>query len=314
MVISVGELRRIALFDGAELDAVAPMLADCRTLHVRAGDILLGPEHDNAHLYVILHGRLRVHLDSLHDSSVTNLEPGDCTGEFSLVDGMKLAAYVIAMEDSNVIEIGRETLWDVVDSQPAVAYNLLNMLTGRVRRSAHMMASGARDGRRFDRDARVDGLTGLHNRRWLDEMFERLIRRSRMNNQPFSMLLLDLDHFKEYNDAYGHLSGDEALRGVAEALVAQARPNDVVARFGGEEFVVLLPDTEADAARSIAERLRQAIAGTEIRDQAGGLLPPVTVSIGVAEPGDGTSAQALISAADAALYRAKQAGRNRVAS
>jgi len=314
MAISVGELRRVALFDGADLEVVAPLLADCRVIRIAAGDILLGPEHDSSGVYVVLHGRLRVHLDSLHDSSVTNLEPGDCAGEHSLIDGMKVAAYVIAMEDSEVLEIDRETLWGIVDRQSAVAHNLLGMLAGRARRGNHLMTRGMHERRHGERDARVDSLTGLHNRRWLDEMFERLIGRSRLNAQPFSVLMLDVDHFKEYNDAYGHLSGDEVLRGVADALVAQARPSDSVARYGGEEFIVLLPDTGEDNAAMIAERFRQVIAGTEMRDQAGGLLPPVTVSIGVGELDPGGSVQALISAADAALYRAKQAGRNCVAS
>lgn len=133
--------------------------------------------------------------------------------------------------------------------------------------------------------------------------------------QPFAVLILDLDHFKLFNDTFGHQAGDAALRAVAQAVQKSLRAADVVARYGGEEFVVILPQTDAGTAFEIAERLRQVVAGTSLPDpqRPAEYLPPLTVSVGVAVcPAHATTLGTLLHAADAAMYAARQAGRNRV--
>jgi diguanylate cyclase (GGDEF)-like protein len=162
----------------------------------------------------------------------------------------------------------------------------------------------------FERVAMVDGLTGLPNRRSLDDTFARQLTRTLRAQQPASLLMIDVDLFKRLNDQYGHLTGDAVLRRVAQTLRNQVRPQDLLARYGGEEFSLLLPNTEADAALAIAERLRQATAraGEDEADP----LPFASVSIGVATARGPISLSELMSQSDAALYRAKQAGRNRV--
>lgn len=158
--------------------------------------------------------------------------------------------------------------------------------------------------------AHRDALTGLHNRRWLQARLEDELARQRRSCQPLALLLLDVDHFKHVNDTLGHAEGDNVLKGVARCLQAGSRATDAAARFGGEEFVVLLPDTPLEGALAVAEKLRAAVA------QAPGMPLPVTISIGVAMalPGDGRAAAALLERADRALYAAKAAGRNRVVS
>jgi diguanylate cyclase (GGDEF)-like protein len=126
-------------------------------------------------------------------------------------------------------------------------------------------------------------------------------------------LLIDIDHFKKVNDTHGHPAGDAVLRGVAAVARAQARETDLVARYGGEEMAVVLPETDAAGARTIAERLRAAVEGTAHATEHGTLR--VTISVGVATwPGGGQTAEELLTTADRALYRAKQTGRNRVES
>ena len=125
--------------------------------------------------------------------------------------------------------------------------------------------------------------------------------------------MLDLDHFKHYNDTWGHAGGDAALRATAGLLRAQLRPSDQVARYGGEEFCLLLPDTGLDQARVVAERLVLAAGRHPVGADDGAALPPVTFSLGLAALAGEQGAGQLLKAADAALYRAKQAGRNRYA-
>nr|WP_175801843.1 sensor domain-containing diguanylate cyclase [Burkholderia anthina] len=164
--------------------------------------------------------------------------------------------------------------------------------------------------------ARTDGLTGLNNRRSFAEVLDREWRRARRARSVFSLLFVDVDRFKAYNDTYGHQAGDDALAAVARCIGDNIRrPADTAARYGGEEFVVLLPDTSETGAAQIAERIRAAIDGLPL-EHAGSEYGHVTASIGLASwtPEHDAQAEAVIKAADEALYYAKANGRNRVAA
>jgi diguanylate cyclase (GGDEF)-like protein len=157
--------------------------------------------------------------------------------------------------------------------------------------------------------AHTDALTGLRNRRAFDEALEREWKRTLENRSQISLLMLDIDHFKTFNDRYGHPAGDDCLRAVSAAVNSAVRATDVVARYGGEEIAVILPGTGSAAAVELAERIRAAIEG-------GGA---VTASIGIAtaalsESGDRRTPEGLVPAADTAMYKAKAGGRNRVAT
>ncbi|GIZ51782.1 GGDEF domain-containing protein [Noviherbaspirillum aridicola] len=160
-----------------------------------------------------------------------------------------------------------------------------------------------------------DGLTGLANRRAFDQRLEAEWARARRAGEPLSLLMMDIDFFKRYNDHYGHPAGDVCLQRVAAVLDAHARrPADLVARVGGEEFAVLLPSAGTAAAVQLAERMRLAVAAAEIPHAASGAAGHVTASFGVASvvPDGSRSPSSLVAAADAALYRAKELGRNQV--
>ncbi|MDX9958842.1 MAG: diguanylate cyclase, partial [Spirochaetia bacterium] len=160
-----------------------------------------------------------------------------------------------------------------------------------------------------------DGLTGLFNRRSLDAELTRRFAAARSLGEPVSVLMIDIDRFKQYNDHYGHQAGDETLirvgRTIADAL---DRPQDSATRYGGEEFLVLLPGTYEAGARQVARRLVQAVADLAIPHAASDVSPLVTICIGVATliPSAGDTPEKLVKQADACLYKAKQAGRNRI--
>jgi diguanylate cyclase (GGDEF)-like protein len=162
--------------------------------------------------------------------------------------------------------------------------------------------------------AASDALTGLPNRRTLDTQFASEWKRALRTETSLALLMVDIDHFKEFNDAYGHHAGDVCLQAVARALKASVqRSQDLVARFGGEEFAVLLPQTELSQAYHLAEKLRSAIHGLAIRHNRSA-TGSITISIGcaAATPSADTESVQLLRAADSALYTAKQMGRNRI--
>lgn len=173
--------------------------------------------------------------------------------------------------------------------------------------------------RRLARYAQQDYLTGLFNRRYLDERLGREIARARREGQPLSVCMVDVDHFKSYNDTLGHLAGDDCLRAVARALTQDTmRPGDVVSRYGGEEFVLVLAATGERGARVVAERARAAVEALRLPHPVSP-LGVVTVSLGVAtclpsREGGAPGMASLLRAADEALYAAKHAGRNRTAA
>jgi two-component system cell cycle response regulator len=160
--------------------------------------------------------------------------------------------------------------------------------------------------------AGVDALTGLHNRRYFETHFADLLTRTAEKGRPLSVLTLDIDHFKSVNDTWGHEAGDAILKGFAGRIKRVLRTMDLVCRLGGEEFVVVMPDTPAEIAIKVAERLRTSIEVDPFVIDAAGRTIAVTVSVGLAERGRGRDAGALLKAADDALYASKRGGRNRV--
>lgn len=202
----------------------------------------------------------------------------------------------------------------------AVGWRLIINIGRRIRAEASLMAAREdllQANRRLEVLATQDQLTGLANRRSFDEVLAQECRRAAREGTALSLLLLDLDYFKRFNDAYGHVAGDQCLRTVAETLQrAIRRPGDLAARYGGEELAIILPNTDLPGARSVADALLGHVRALDIPH---GASPHerVTVSIGVATlqgPPSGGAEQRLVEAADRALYRAKESGRNRSTS
>jgi diguanylate cyclase (GGDEF)-like protein/PAS domain S-box-containing protein len=157
-----------------------------------------------------------------------------------------------------------------------------------------------------------DALTGLYNRRYLDDVLNRELHRAQRNGKPVSVVMIDIDHFKHFNDKYGHDAGDFVLSALARAITKSIRPSDIACRYGGEELVVVLAEANLECARARAEEMRLAIRDTNLT-HLGQTLPAPTASFGVAvSPANGTTPADLLKAADQALYRAKQEGRDRV--
>lgn len=298
------------LFHGMNFDSIEYMLERSSVRSLATGEKLLQTDVPNHHLYLILEGKLSVHLDAQETLEYTFLLAGECAGEISLVDGKHPSAVVVATEPTRILSIPHDTVWSMVYHSHEVANNLLEIIAGRMRNDNVALIASQNKKTQFEHQAYVDALTGIYNRHWMGNAFPRALQRCTLNKLPFAIMVVDIDHFKRVNDTYGHLVGDLALKAVARCMAENLRPHDLLVRYGGEEFAVFLPDAKLEEARAIAERLRTLIADTEI--SYADVSFRVTISIGIRPTKHEETLENLIGEADHALYRAKELGRNRV--
>lgn len=298
-----------SLFKGVDFATVEYMLEHCSIKELASGEKLLQPDVHNAHLYLILAGELTVHLKTHEALKHAVLQAGECTGEISLVDGKTPSALVVATKPSRVLAVPRNTVWSLADNSHAISRNLLSIIAGRMRDDHDALVSSHNERAQFQHQAYVDALTGIHNRHWMNVAFPRALHRCAMNNSPSAVMMADIDHFKRVNDTYGHQVGDTTLKMVADCMAKHLRPHDLLVRYGGEEFAMLLPDTDTADAQRIARRLRASVAENEVPNDDQSFQ--VTISIGIAPAHAEVPIDSLIGNADQALYRAKEKGRNR---
>lgn len=293
------------LFQEVDNDSLQSIL-ELFTIHtLQCDSILLTPEQSNDYLYLIIEGQLSVHLSSIDTPPIGFINMGDYTGEVSFLDQQQPSAFVIACQPSVVMRLHRRYLAQIYAITPVIQHNLLTALCNRIRSGNNSLTYS-------QHNAHIDSLTKLPNRRWLDYAFQRERQNSIENKQPLCLIMLDVDHFKDYNDQHGHLAGDTVLQFISQQLREQLRPHDSIARFGGEEFVILLPNLSLSEAAEVAERLRFCLASMNKIPDTHPQLPGVTISLGVAQLKPEDEITCLLHKADQALYQAKQQGRNQV--
>lgn len=300
------------LFEGESPELLEWLLPHCRLRHLSIGTVLLNPRQTADRVFLILEGEVEVRLGRQGSQIITTLGTGQCVGEMSVIEGVPPSAKVVARTACTVVAIEGTALRTLLDESRVVARNLLRLLARRLRHDNQLVHKSLEQQALSEEHARRDPLTGLFNRRWLDDTLPGLLDQHRSQARRLSLLMLDIDHFKRYNDSAGHVAGDQALLAVANTLNNQIRDDDQAVRYGGEEFLIVLPDTGLKDAHPISERVRQSVQQAPIADSEGAALPGVTLSIGLAEWAPFETPEQLIARADAALYQAKYAGRNRI--
>lgn len=300
------------LFDGERPELLEWLLPHCRLRHLPIGSVLLNPQQTADQVFLILEGEVEVRLGRQGSQIITTLGPGQCVGEMSVIEGVPPSAQVVACDACTAITIEGAALRTLLEHSRVFARNLVRLLARRLRHDNQLVRRSLERQALSEQHARRDPLTGLFNRRWLDETLPGLLVGHRAQARRLCLLMLDIDQFKRYNDSVGHVAGDQALLAVSNTLKTQIRDDDQAVRFGGEEFLIVLPDTGLKDAHPIGERLRHTVQQTPILSGDGTALPSVTLSIGLAEWAPFETPEQLIARADAALYQAKHAGRNRV--
>ena len=307
-------LDSLELFKGVFPEDIQGLLQRCDRRDLAAGELLLSPLEKNEYVYVVLSGSLNVHVGSEETPILATMEAGACVGEMSIIEDRDPSAYVIGAEDTHLLVIHQTVLWGMVDASHEFAKNLLVVLSERVRSHNRVIANNFGELQKFEKHATTDALTSLANRHATEDIFPQAIAHCLEKDKPVTLMMIDVDNFKQFNDMLGHIAGDRALSAVSKILRKQFRPRDHLVRYGGDEFAVLLPDVTLEQATDIAQRVRRAVSG-ETSDSNDSLIQiPVRISIGIAELRPQGTLDSLIRDADAALYRAKHAGRDTVST
>ena len=309
--ISRAEFQRLEIFKNVAFESLAGYLLGCKTIYPAPGTLLIDPDQPQRRLLVLLEGLMEVQVESQGGVFKNDIQAGHCAGEMSIFENVKPSAKVYAKENCKILIIEANTALAMLNASHDLCLNFLQILSNRIRNSNKMVCEEEYHIRCIEENAKVDALTGLHNRRWLEEMYTRELKRSNAGNLHLSAFMVDIDHFKRINDSYGHLVGDQVLIAVSKVILACLRPTDMPVRYGGEEFTIFLPGTSVENAKIVGERLRAAVEALPISLPNGDKLT-VTVSVGFTERQNEDTVEAIIKRADDALYFAKESGRNRV--
>jgi diguanylate cyclase (GGDEF)-like protein len=306
------ELNNIKLFRLVDLESIKGILDACTYRSLATGEVLITAGQQNRTVYFLLEGRVRIHLASLQSEPAATLGPGDSVGEMSVIDHQPTSAFVVAAEPVRLLAMDEEILWSLVRSSHAVACNLLIGLSSRLRHADAVISESVG----MEEDCRhygtVDALTGLHNRFWIETVLERQVHRSITGGLPLSLIMIDIDHFKSFNDRYGRAYGEHVLYSVAHTLSDHLRPTEIIARYGCDEFAIILPDVAIETAMKIGGRLHRGVMDAIPVTPNGSSIPHPTISIGLTALKADQTGKELLAEADRALSRAKSGGRNRI--
>ena len=302
------------LFRGEDPKSLEWLMHSCIVRSLQPGEKLIEPERDNDSLYIILAGQAEVRFTHDESSSRVFLGPGECAGEMSIIEGGLPSATVVAYSQCQVLVIDADAVLLLIDQSPMVAHNLLHILSTRMRRNNLALVQSHAQQRIHKREAMIDPLTGLYNRRWMQSTLPRIVDRCARARESLALLMIDTDHFKSYNDAHGHAAGDRLLSFIARTITESFRSSDYACRYGGDEFVVVLPQAGPTKALQIAEQVCHSVRKRPPHAGDSYLAYPSSVSVGIASLGTGMNLWQLLASADSALYRAKTAGRGTVSN
>lgn len=315
-MISASLLRRVDILadlDAAELEILQGYLEETEC---GADDTVFNQGEEGRDLYIVSDGRVAIRVSAQDGSSVdvAELGPGDFFGEMAIFEDAPRSATCVMVDGGRLYRLRKADFFALMEQHPRTAIRIMSRMvaitTSRLNTTSSFLSDLVRWGEGARRRAITDDLTGLYNRRYLDSALEQQVAEALVKKGVFSLIMMDLDRFHEVNDEYGQVFGDELIAAVAPSVSDAVDANDIAARYGGDEFTIILPGRRAGEALAVAEQIRSAVEALEVPGPSG--IVKVTTSQGVAEfPQHGRSLEAIREAADQALYRAKEAGRNR---
>lgn len=295
--LDMDELENSILLRGVDPLSIHGLLKKSPLLELERLEVLIEGNQSNRFLYLLLAGQLSIRLKLTLDP-MAMIGPGEFVGELSVLDGQPTSAYVIADTDCRLLVLEERAVWSLIHSCPTVARNLLFVVSKRLRGGNLLIMNRLQLEREYTDLTLIDALTGVYNRSWLDKMLPRKIEQSK---QDLTLLLIQIDDFETYNEDHGHRAGGYALNTVARTIRSWLEPDEEIARYDENQFMVLLPGTDAQAAFKIATHLRHLIGISEIVTLENEVYPPASISVGVARMTPEDSPETFIAAAEKSL-------------
>jgi len=323
-----GFLKSVRIFRDLTDEEIRGLLDVLHPRELNKEEILFQQDDPGGELFVVESGAMgiAVSLDDGKSLEIAQFHQGDFFGEMSIFEKEPRSATCYAKTQSRLLSMKESDFLRLIDSNPGSAGKVMTHMLAVTRRrledTGGFLSDMVQWGEEARRRAITDPLTGLYNRRYLEEALGEYFMKARDGSKPLSVVMLDLDNFRRINEKYSEKVGDQVLLAAARIYRRFLRPTDVAARYGGDEFTFILPDTDAETARSLMESIRRTIEETDLLETAipdgkskaeKSDLPRVTTSQGLAcFPEHASTPKTLREAADGALYRAKELGRNRV--
>ena len=305
-----------SMLNGEERERVRECLIPKK---VPAGQVLFSEGDEGRELYIVESGTIvtKVRLPDGSEREITRFSAGDFFGEMSIFENAPRSATCYIEKDTTMYLLDKNEFSGLVEKHPEIAakimFRMLNITTRRLRDTSEFHSDMVRWGEDARKRAITDELTGAYNRRFLDDAFVDYFDEARKSGRALSLVMVDLDFFRDINESYGHDMGDRVILAVVRVFRKHLREKDILARYGGDEFTLVMPDTDDRAAFEVADGIRKDVENLDILSSLDGPVRRVTTSQGIATyPSDARDLQGLREMADQALYRAKDDGRNRV--
>lgn len=289
-----------------------------RIQNIAEGKTLFNQGDPGEELHIILAGEIGISIQIPEggEKEITAYTTGSYFGEMSIFEDAPRSAKAYAKRESVLLTLSAEALQNLMENHPQTAvllmYRMLNISTNRLKSTNKFVAEIIRWGDSARERAIIDKPTGLFNRRYYDEVLTETFQAAEESETPLTVVMVDLDHFRQINETHGHDVGDEVIKQVVAVFKENVRESDVLVRYGGDEFAILMPSTDSGKALPILESIRLDVEALKITIEEQNLVLTVNVSIGLSVyPDHSTELQTLCKKSDEALYRAKNEGRNR---
>ncbi len=312
-------LQEIDIFAQLSVKELGVIVEKLREIEKKSGETLFNEGDEGNELFIVKDGMvvISIRLPDGMGKEIATFSRGTFFGEMSIFENAPRSATCITREDSKLIGLHEKDFFELIDTYPEVAtkimYKMLNITAQRLKDTGEFLSDMVHWGEEARKRAITDELTGAYNRRFLDDAMGSYFEKAKNSRKPLAVVMVDLDFFRQINEEYGHETGDKIILDVVRVFRRNLREKDILARYGGDEFTILMPDTDSEQAYDIAENVRRDVAILDTLKNMGGKFTQISTSQGLAAfPEHGRELKIIREAADKALYTAKEGGRNKV--
>ncbi len=312
-------LNKINIFSDLDNEEINNISRYMKSVDIKKDNILFYEGDEGSELFIVEKGLVSssIKTPDNQQKEIARFTPGNFFGEMAIFENAPRSATCKTLEASRLYKMHEEDFRNIIDVYPSTAikimYKMLNITSQRLRNTGEFLSDMVRWGNEASKRAITDEFTGVYNRRFLDNALKDYFQSSINLGKHLSIAMMDLDRFREINELYGHETGNRLILEVVSVFKSMFREKDAIARYGGDEFTVILPETDLDEAGKIAERICQRIAQIEMLNEMRGPVTKISLSVGISSfPENTEDLKILKELADKALYKAKDEGRARV--